>query len=129
MANVSGIAIVIKAFLPTGKTLDEQFAALSIVKAAHETGDYSALLKAANVDSVLTEQKTRRIEDQPQTQQEQQQTTETQGETTGQTASEAGDQQPASETATQAGAEADAKPDADADVPEFLKKDKKSKAA
>lgn len=63
MANQTGIAIVIKAFLPTGKTLDEQFNALTIVKNAHETGDYSALLKAASVEDVKTEQKTRRVED------------------------------------------------------------------
>ncbi|OJF91186.1 hypothetical protein AX761_22730 [Rhizobium sp. 58] len=63
MVNQTGIAITIKAFLPTGKTLDEQFAALSIVKAAHESGDYTALLKAAGVDEVKTEQKTRRVEE------------------------------------------------------------------
>lgn len=62
MANVSGVAIVIKAFLPTGKTLDEQFAALSIVKDAHESGDYSKLLAAASIDEVKTEQKVRRME-------------------------------------------------------------------
>lgn len=67
MANVSGIAIVIKAFLPTGKTLDEQFAALSIVKDAHASGDYAALLAAAQIDEVKTEQKVRRMEDAPQT--------------------------------------------------------------
>lgn len=61
--NQSGIAIVVKAFLPTGKTLDEQFAALSIVKAAHETGDYAALLKAAQDVEVKTEAKTRRVEE------------------------------------------------------------------
>lgn len=61
--NQSGIAIVIKAFLPTGKTLDEQFAALSIVKQAHETGDYAALLKAAHDVEVKTEAKTRRVEE------------------------------------------------------------------
>ena len=61
--NQSGIAIVIKAFLPTGKTLDEQFAALSIVKQAHETGDYAALLKAAQDAEVKTEAKTRRVEE------------------------------------------------------------------
>lgn len=61
--NQTGIAIVIKAFLPTGKTLDEQFNALSIVKAAHETSDYAALLAAANVEEVKTESKTRRVED------------------------------------------------------------------
>ncbi len=66
MVNQTGIAIVIKAFLPTGKTLDEQFEALSKVKNAHETGDYSALLKAAKIDEVKTEQKTRRIDDAPQ---------------------------------------------------------------
>lgn len=60
--NQTGIAIVIKAFLPTGKTLDETFAALSIVKQAHETGDYAPLLAAAKVEEVKTEQKTRRIE-------------------------------------------------------------------
>ena len=60
--NQTGIAIVIKAFLPTGKTLDETFNALSIVKTAHETGDYAPLLAAAKVEEVKTEQKTRRIE-------------------------------------------------------------------
>jgi hypothetical protein len=62
MANQTGIVIVIKAFLPTGKTLDEQFAALSLVKEAHENGDYSELLQAAKIAEVKTEQKTRRIE-------------------------------------------------------------------
>ena len=61
--NQSGIAIVVKAFLPTGKTLDEQFAALSIVKTAHETGDYAALLRAAQDVEIKTEAKTRRIEE------------------------------------------------------------------
>lgn len=60
--NQTGIAIVIKAFLPTGKTLDEQFTALSIVKDAHANGDYSTLLLAAQIDEVKTEQKTRRVE-------------------------------------------------------------------
>ena len=63
--NQSGIAIVIKAFLPTGKTLDEQFAALSIVKKAHETGDYATLLTAAQDVEVKTEAKTRRVDDPP----------------------------------------------------------------
>lgn len=60
--NQTGIAISIKAFLPTGKTLDEAFNALSIVKTAHESGDYTALLAAAQIDEIKTEQKTRRIE-------------------------------------------------------------------
>ena len=63
MANQTGIAIIIKAFLPTGKTLDEQFAALSIVKTAHETGDYAPVLAAASIDEVKAEQKTRRVEE------------------------------------------------------------------
>lgn len=61
--NETGIAIVIKAFLPTGKSLDENFNALYLVKSAHETGDYSALLAKATVEDVKTEQKTRRVED------------------------------------------------------------------
>jgi hypothetical protein len=60
--NQNIIAITIKAALPTGKTLDEQFAALSIVKQAHETGDYAPLLKAAQDVEIKTEAKTRRVE-------------------------------------------------------------------
>lgn len=41
MANQNGIAITIKGFLPTGKTLDEQFAAMSLVRGAQ--GDLSQL--------------------------------------------------------------------------------------
>ena len=63
--NQQGIAISIKAWLPTGTTIDEQFAALSIVKQAHETGDYSALLAASKVEAVKTEAKNRRIEESP----------------------------------------------------------------
>lgn len=63
MANQTGIAITITAFLPTGKTLNEQFEALSIVKTAHETGDYAALLSASQDVLVKTENKTRRIPD------------------------------------------------------------------
>ena len=63
--NQQGIAIQIKAFLPTGKTIDEQFAALNIVKTAHETGDYAALLAAAQDVEVKTEAKTRRVEPSP----------------------------------------------------------------
>jgi len=65
MSNITGIAIVIKAFLPTGKTLDEQFNALSIVKTAHETGDYAPLLAASQIDEIKTEQKTRRVDEPP----------------------------------------------------------------
>ncbi|MER9628393.1 hypothetical protein [Mesorhizobium sp. M0296] len=123
MANQTGIAITIRAFLQTGKTLNEQFEALSIVKTAHETGDYSELLKAATVEDVKTEQKTRRIEDAAPlsgsngTSVSQSTSTETSGGTT------SDEQKPDPEP------EAKPEPAADADVPEFLKKDKKSKAA
>lgn len=60
--NQNFIDITIKAALPTGKTLDEQFAALSIVKTAHETGDYAPLLAAAQDVQIRTEAKTRRVE-------------------------------------------------------------------
>ena len=60
--NQNIIAITLRAALPTGKTLDEQFAALSIVKQAHETGDYAPLLKAAQDVQIKTEAKTSRVE-------------------------------------------------------------------
>ncbi|TIT90379.1 MAG: hypothetical protein E5W41_00185 [Mesorhizobium sp.] len=112
---------MIKAFLPTGKSLDEQFAALSIVKTAHETSDYSALLKAASIEEVKTEQKTRRIEDQPQTATINQPATD--AAQADHTASGEISQEPATETASAP------EPDPEADVPAFLKKDKKPKAA
>lgn len=65
MANQTGIFISITAWLPTGKGLDEQFQALSLVKAAHESGDYAPLLAAASIEAVKTESKTRRMEAQP----------------------------------------------------------------
>ena len=115
MANQTGIAIIIKAFLPTGKTLDEQFAALSIVKTAHETGDYAPVLAAASIDEVKAEQKTRRVE-------------------------EARQETPADETQTDIedfanltaplpGGQSGDETISNEDVPDFLKKDKKSKAA
>jgi len=61
--NQTGIAITIKAFLPIGKTVPEQLAALTMVQTAHETGDYAEVLKAAKVDEVKSEQKTRRVEE------------------------------------------------------------------
>jgi hypothetical protein len=60
--NQSGVAITIKAFLPTGKTLDEQFNALSIVRDAKESGNYDLLLSCAEDVSIKTEAKTRRLE-------------------------------------------------------------------
>lgn len=61
--NQTGIAIIIKAFLPIGKTLAENLAALNLVNDSHISKDYAELLKAAVIDSVKTEQKTRRVED------------------------------------------------------------------
>lgn len=63
MANQNVLEIKIKAQLPIGKTLDEAHAALSIAKAAQESGDYSALLNSSNILEVKVEQKTRRIAD------------------------------------------------------------------
>lgn len=60
--NQQGIAISIKAFLPMGRALDDQLAALNLVKTAHETGDYAALLAASQDVEVKTEQKTRRVD-------------------------------------------------------------------
>lgn len=70
MANQTGIAIVIKAWLPVSGSISEQIAKLQLVETAHASGDYAELLKAATVEDIKTEQKTRRIEDQPQTQQQ-----------------------------------------------------------
>jgi hypothetical protein len=109
MANQTGIAIIIKAFLPTGKTLDEQFAALSIVKTAHETGDYAPVLAAASIDEVKAEQKTRRIEEAPASDKQ----TDTEG----------------TITAPLPGGQSGDETISDEDVPAFLKGDKKSKAA
>ncbi len=61
--NQTGIAIVIRAFIPMGKSLDDQLTALTLVKDAHETGDYSKVLAAATIDDVKAEQKTRRGKD------------------------------------------------------------------
>lgn len=41
MANQNGIAVTIKGFLPTGKTMDEQFEAMTLVRAAQ--GDHDQL--------------------------------------------------------------------------------------
>lgn len=59
--NQQGIAITIKAWLPTGKTLDEQLASLTLVKQAHASGDYAPLLGAAQIEAVQTDSKTRRV--------------------------------------------------------------------
>lgn len=60
--NQNGIAITIKAWLPVQGTLEAQIDALTLVKTAHETGDYTALLNCSQIDEVKSEQKTRRVE-------------------------------------------------------------------
>ena len=67
MANVNGIEIKLKAFLPTGKTLEEAHAALTLVKTAKDTGDYAPVLAAAMFDEIRVEQKTRREADETST--------------------------------------------------------------
>lgn len=119
--NQTGIAIVIKAFLPTGSTIDEQFAALSLVKDAHTSGDYTALLKAAKVDEVKTEQKTRRVEDEPAATEETTDDTETTGAENAETPSP-------DEDASGLKAEFDAVP-TDENVPAFIKNGKRGSSA
>lgn len=120
--NQTGIAIVIKAFLPTGKTIDEQFNTLSLVKAAHESGDYSAVLAAAHIDEVKSEQKTRRVEEQPAKAPEGANVHGIGPDTDG--GPNPDYVEPAPEGEPPAADEND-----DTDVPEFLKKGKKQKAA
>ena len=60
--NQPGIAITIKAWLPVEGPLEAQIEALTMVKQAHETGDYAPLLAAATIDEVKSEQRTRRVE-------------------------------------------------------------------
>lgn len=110
-SHVQGIAIVIKAFLPTGNTLDEQFHALSIVKDAHASGDYSKVLAKAKIDEVKAEQKTRRVEDQPQPQKDHDKT-EDSGEAAGQEETPGADVETASNELPDEG------------VPDFIKKGK-----
>lgn len=128
MANQTGIAIVIKAFLPTGKTLDEQFNALSIVREAHATGDYATLLKAASVEDVKTEQKTRRIEDKTAAE-----TFDPNDPDFAEIETEAAPDDAENGPVGTQGIDPDTGiadgPAADADVPEFLKKGKSAKAA
>lgn len=62
----TGLAITIKAFLTLKPNdLEQNLAALTLAKEAHETGDYSKLIAAAEIDSVGVAQKTRRVDDEP----------------------------------------------------------------
>ena len=60
-----GIAIYIKGFLPHGDSVDEQLDALTLVKRAHESGDYSAVLAKSKIDEVKTTPTTRVADDTP----------------------------------------------------------------
>jgi len=61
--NQTGIAIIIKAWLPVAGPISEQIAKLQMVEDAHKSGDYATLLKTATVEEVKTEQKTRRVDE------------------------------------------------------------------
>lgn len=61
--NQSGVEITIKAFLPTGKTVDQQFSALTLIKEAKETGDFSAMIGACEDVSIKTTVRSRRVEE------------------------------------------------------------------
>lgn len=63
MANQTGIAFALKGFMPLGKSIDEQLEALGALKAAHESGDYSAILPKLTDVEVSAEQKTRRVKE------------------------------------------------------------------
>lgn len=64
--NQTGLAIIIKAFLPLKPNdLSQNLEALTLAKDAHETGDYSKLIAAATIDEVKVEQRSRRVEDAP----------------------------------------------------------------
>lgn len=61
MANQNGIAVTIKGFLPTGKTLDEQFSAMSLVRAAQgNTYEIAELINSLTDFSFDAQMKTRR---------------------------------------------------------------------
>lgn len=63
MANVRGIVISVKAFLPLTGSLDQQIEALTAVKEANASGNYLDLFKSAGIviDEVKAEEKTRRV--------------------------------------------------------------------
>ena len=112
MANQNGIFIVLKAWLPVEGSISEQITKLQMVEAAHASGDYADLLKAAKVEDIKTEQKTRRVEDQPQTAGQQAPETETEGET----------------AEGETGAEGESGAEADDPVPQFLKPKRRAAA-
>lgn len=117
MANVRGAHITIKAWLPLPKDFNAQFAAMQLIKQAHETGDYAALLKVATVEGVQIDNKVRRMDDPqlPLQAEAEAETGSNEGEDEGQ-----GEEHP--DAATYAADETDFEP------PQFLKEDGKRKA-
>lgn len=60
MATKNGVIITLKAFFPIGGSVDEQLAALSKIKKAHEEGAYVALLLDAIIEKVAVSEPTRK---------------------------------------------------------------------
>ena len=67
MAHIqNGLSITIKAFIQLKpRDLNHQLEMLTLAKQAHETGDYAALISAAQITEVRVEQKSRKVEDTP----------------------------------------------------------------
>ena len=61
MAKQNGFEISIKAFIPAGKTTEEQFAVLSAIKDAKTSGKFDAVMAGAVDVEVKTEGKNRLI--------------------------------------------------------------------
>ncbi len=59
------IEISIKAHIVVDRDMNKQLEALTALKAAHESGDYSKVIAMATVDAVKAQQKSRRFEDAP----------------------------------------------------------------
>lgn len=63
MANKTGYALAITAFIAIGATLESQLATLTAVKEAQDEGDFTALFALAEVDKFTVKQKTIRVPD------------------------------------------------------------------
>ena len=65
MAHIqNGLSITIKAFIQLKpRDLNHQLEMLTLAKQAHETGDYAALISAAQINEVRVEQKSRKVDD------------------------------------------------------------------
>lgn len=65
MAHIqTGLSITIKAFIHLKpRDLNHQLEMLTLAKQAHETGEYAALIAAAQITEVKVEQKSRKVEE------------------------------------------------------------------